>query len=214
MPSPGLWRTFVAFPLCEASRAALSREAARLARLDDRLRIVPAANLHLTLAFLGPTSQGDVPRIAEALEEAARETEQMEVRVEGLGAFPRAESARVVWAGLVETRSAGCLATLVARCRLLLSAVGQSVDDRERFHAHVTLARLDTRSPSPPLTSSLKKALTGGNLQDTYRPEVLSDLHLMISESGPDHRTRYRPLATAFLQPVTAPPEPREPPEP
>jgi 2'-5' RNA ligase len=195
-PSAVVWRTFVAFPVSDASRAALALEAARLARLDGRLRVVPAANLHLTVAFLGPTAPEDVPRIAEALEEAVRETEPIEVRIEGLGAFPRAASARIVWAGLVETRAPGRLAALARRCGLLLDAAGYRVDDAQRYHAHVTLGRLEARAPSP----ALEKGLTEARLQYTYTTEVLSDLHLMISEPGADRRTQYRPLATARLK--------------
>jgi 2'-5' RNA ligase len=197
MPSPVLWRTFVAFPVAAATRRALAGEASRLARLDPRLRVVPTENLHLTVAFLGPTSPEEVPALARAIGEAAAGAAPIEVRVSGLGAFPRVAAPRVVWAGLVETREAGRLEALVSRCRALLEAAGHASDDGDRFHAHVTLARLEAR-PS----RGLEKALTEGHLQGTYEPEFLSDLHLMISEPGPDHRTRYRPLATASLNPV------------
>jgi 2'-5' RNA ligase len=199
MPPQGLWRTFVAFPIAAASRAALAREAERLARLDPRLRVVPEDNFHVTVAFLGPTAPDAVPHIAEALEEAVRGEAAIEVRVEGVGAFPRAASPRVVWAGLVETRSPGRLAALVRNVRGLLADAGHPADDGERFHAHVTLARLDARSPSPALPPLLERCLTEGHLQDTYSPEVLSDLLLMISEPHAN-RTRYRPLAGARLE--------------
>jgi 2'-5' RNA ligase len=40
--------------------------------LRDHGRIVPRANLHITLAFLGARPAGDLPAVVEALREAAR----------------------------------------------------------------------------------------------------------------------------------------------
>jgi 2'-5' RNA ligase len=198
------WRTFVAFPIAEATRAALARETARLGRAEPRLRLVPADNFHLTLAFLGATPPEDVPRVAEALAEVARSTPALRVRVEGLGAFPGPGTPRVVWAGMTEVDPTprGALEDVARRCREALEAAGRRVDRGERFHAHVTLGRLEVRPPS----RELGKRLTAATLQSTNEPEVLSDLLLMISEPGPDRRTRYRPLATASLEPIAGGP--------
>lgn len=226
MGSQQFWRTFVAFPLSEGTCDALAREAVRIGALDDRARIVPAANMHLTVAFLGPTPPEEIPSIAKALEKAVRGTGPIDVRIDGLGAFPRPESAHVVWAGVIEEGGGDRLVRLAGRVGEALSEIGYRIEAR-RYHAHVTLARLEGRHPS----EALKIALTAGHLQDTYTSETLSDLHLMISEhasaadpprrggsrgrsgvnsgGNPESRTRYRPVATVPLedQPSESPSE-------
>ncbi len=215
--SSSFWRTFVAFPLSEGTRLALAREAERVGRLDDRARIVPAENMHVTVAFLGLTRPEDVPAIAEALEEAVRGIREIDVRIDGLGAFPRPDAPKVVWAGLVEEGGGQRLQDVAARVARALGDLGYAVEAR-RWHAHVTLARVESKSPaSKSPTEALKKILTEGHLQDTYETETLSDLHLMISErasaaqspprgardgraGSSESGSRYRPLATIPLE--------------
>jgi 2'-5' RNA ligase len=67
-------RLFVALLLPDDTVASLAAWQAR--ELPDRagLRIVPEANLHVTVAFLGGRPADDVERIARVLREAARHT--------------------------------------------------------------------------------------------------------------------------------------------
>src|SRR5437868_6702282 len=102
MPSPAgsPMRLFVAAELSPATCEGLAAEVARVARLDPRAKPVPAANLHVTLAFLGATEPERVPAIEAALCEVAAGAAAPSVVVEGLGAFPDRARPRVVWAGL------------------------------------------------------------------------------------------------------------------
>jgi RNA 2',3'-cyclic 3'-phosphodiesterase len=184
-------RLFVALAPGEGTRAALGREARRLAERDPALRPVRPESMHWTLAFLGATAASEVERIVAALAPVASARAPLPVRVGGLGAFPDLRRPRVVWAGLVEGGDA--MGALADEVRGVLRAIGERADERERFHAHVTLARVERR-PS----EATKDSLTRGALQDTYEPEMLSDLLLMVSEPTATG-TRYRPLAVLPL---------------
>ena len=197
--SPGsrILRTFVALPIEAGIRAALAEEGRRLQRLERSLRLVREENLHVTVAFLGPTVEDDVPRVAEVLTGAAAAFPRIPVRYAGLGAFPDAHRPRVVWAGVVEAEGEGVIADLASRVARGLVALGYAID-AERFHPHVTLGRLETRSVSGLLKKELATDLPPCTLQTTYGSETLSDLTLMLSEHG-SGGTRYRPLVVVPL---------------
>jgi RNA 2',3'-cyclic 3'-phosphodiesterase len=189
-------RLFVAAEVSPASREGLAAEIARVARLDPRAKPVAAANLHLTLAFLGATDPARVPAIEAALREVAEASSAPSVVVEGLGAFPDRARPRVIWAGLRDLDAPPRTASLARAVGAALLRIGCPIDEPDRFHAHVTLARLEGRSaPAAPLKMSLEE----GTLQRTYGPQVLSDLRLMVSERT-GSTTRYRALSAFPLK--------------
>jgi len=121
-------------------------------RVAGAFRWTPAANLHLTVRFLG---QVDVP-VAETIAErvAAAEPRAFDLELAELGTFKRGAVARVVWLGL----SAG--AQEAARVADLVEAecVRDGLEpEKRRFSAHLTLARARARDgaalpelPAPP----------------------------------------------------------------
>jgi RNA 2',3'-cyclic 3'-phosphodiesterase len=187
-------RLFVALAPSEASRALLAREIRRIETADSAARPSRIENVHWTVAFLGPTLDDEIPAIEAALRVFAREVAPFSLRIAGLGSFPTGKSPRVVWAGVETGNGAARMAELARRLSVVLSAIGHPVDDAARFRPHLTLARLD----GPPRGETLKELLTTGTLQDTYSPEVLSDLLFMVSEND-GRGTRYRPLTVIPL---------------
>lgn len=124
-------RAFVAIALPEAATEALTQVQARL----PVGRIVPRANLHLTLAFLD-----DQPvQVLEALHEELAELPlaALILDLSGLGCYG-GDRPRLVFAQAVPTPALGKLR------RQVLGAVRRAgiVLPRRRFHPHVTLARV------------------------------------------------------------------------
>lgn len=187
-------RLFVALVPCDAHRARLGEEARRVAALEPAARAVRPDNVHLTLAFLGAVPAAEAETVEGALRGVAASHGPLRVRWAGLGAFPSPHRPRVVWAGVAPGEGDAAVVALARSVEAALAAVGHAVDARDRFHPHVTLARLD----GPPRRGALEKALTAGTLQSTYEPEVLSDLLLMVSEND-GRGVRYRPLASVPL---------------
>lgn len=195
-------RMFVGLRLGAAPAERLFAQARRLLGLSPSLRVVAAADLHLTLHFLGSTRAGDVRAIAEALRRVSAGHAPLRVRYRGLGAFPSPARARVVWADVEALKGDS-----VARWAALAHQVGQALAPFGRppegrpFHPHVTLGRLHGRP-----TETLRAALCGP--AEGFGEEILSELKLIVSQPGrrPYH---YIDLTTVPLGPIGTPPEPQ-----
>lgn len=132
------WRCFVGVPIGEPLRGQLRAAAEPLratvsAEADD-LRWIDATAWHLTLAFLGPTQQEEVPSVIEALGRVASDHAPFAIPTGGLGAFPSRREVRILWFGLADRSRR--LAELAVAVR---TAVG--CETASPFRAHLTLAR-------------------------------------------------------------------------
>lgn len=130
------WRCFVAVPLDDGLRSALSTAAAtwRHQPPADELRWAEPDAWHLTLAFLGPVDADAVPSLAAAIDDVIGAHGPSEVPTGRLGAFHRPGSARVLWYGVADQD--GSLAALAAD---LATALGLA--PAEPYRPHITLAR-------------------------------------------------------------------------
>lgn len=146
-------------------------------------RWVPAENLHVTVSFLGWVDDVQAEQVAHAMTDAVSGLQPIATCLAGLGAFPRASRARVLWAGLDDR--AGELATLAGRVHQGLAQIGFEPEARE-WRAHVTLARLrapraiDLDRPIEPLAFTIEEvALFQSMLQrpaPLYRPVAIAAL--------------------------------------
>jgi len=102
-------------------------------------RWTEGAARHITLKFLGPTPAERLTEVEACCGAVAAGGEACELRIEGLGAFPRPARATVLWAGV--TDPAGMLGRLAAGLDGAFAPMGYPAEKRP-FAAHVTLARL------------------------------------------------------------------------
>jgi 2'-5' RNA ligase len=145
---------FVAVDLDEAVR----RAAARLTRtIRDRLEEaelygvswVAPDNLHLTLRFLGEVD-ARVGADVQAAMAAPFAHPPFDLELAGVGTFPAAGAARVVWFGV--SAGADALARLHAEVEARLQPFGFLREGRP-FRVHLTVARF--RTPPPPRVRAL-----------------------------------------------------------
>ncbi len=138
-------RVFIALWPPDPVRAALARVAAELSGKSSVGRVVPEANLHLTLAFIGALEEERVAQLAPVV--ALSGDGPFSWRLDHVGAFERA---RVLWAGGQHNAS---LAALAQTMRGLLDRL-QINYDRKPFAPHVTLVRDAKKLPrgSGPIT--------------------------------------------------------------
>ena len=132
----------------EAQRQALDRYIAGCLEVAPQFRWTPAANLHLTIRFVGGVEREVVDGVVRALD--ALRPPAFDLALGDVGAFKRGSAVRVVWLGLkTGGREAEALAAQVeAEC------VGAGLAPEARpFQPHMTLARARNRdgSPLPPL---------------------------------------------------------------
>ena len=103
------------------------------------VRWVEPANYHVTLQFLGWARAAAIAAVRDQVGVALEGAGAFSVSVQGLGAFPRVEKARVLWAGVSDPR--GRLADLAGRVARATEPLG-FVPESRAFHPHVTLGRL------------------------------------------------------------------------
>jgi 2'-5' RNA ligase len=132
------WRCFVGVPIGEPlggelrnAQAALHAAASAEA---DELRWIDPPAWHLTLAFLGPTAEAEVPQLIEAMGEVASNHAPFSIPTGGLGAFPSRRDVRILWYGLADRSRR--LAELAIAVRIAVDC-----ETASPFRAHLTLAR-------------------------------------------------------------------------
>lgn len=135
-------RTFVAANLTRELQRALADVQTVLRSSQADVSWVRQENLHLTLKFLGEVAEARLPKIAEAIREAAGTASPFEIALGGIGAFPSLRGPRVVWVGM--EAGAEALTALQAEVEARLQPVGFP-RERRPFSAHLTLGRV--RSP-------------------------------------------------------------------
>jgi 2'-5' RNA ligase len=133
-------------------------------------RWVEAAQMHLTLRFIGEVDGGVFRDIKEGL--ADIEAEGFALQVKGLGVFPPRKTPRVLWAGIAPVAQ---VSGLRRRIDNVLLGLGLEPEGR-KFSPHITLARLQ----DTPL-ARLGRFLAGNGLFVTEEFPV-SEFHLYSSQ--------------------------------
>jgi RNA 2',3'-cyclic 3'-phosphodiesterase len=152
---PRTTRTFIALPLPGAVRSKLETLQKTLTPEAAGARWVDRAAFHLTLAFLGDVGDADLNAVCLAVAESVRDHARFSLRARGLGTFPDPSRPRVLWAGI-----GGDLDALASVQRAVFEAAAAAGyrPPEERFHPHVTLARLKPgRGPVADLSAIVQR---------------------------------------------------------
>ncbi len=133
-------RLFVAVEIPARHKQVLGGIAERLKDTWPRARWVRPENRHVTLKFLGWTTNDRVPAIAAGVREVAASHVASELRMTSLGGFPSNRRLRVLWVGLDDP--AGLLGALAVDLENAFEKLGWVPENRP-FRPHLTLARFD-----------------------------------------------------------------------
>lgn len=149
-------RAFIALELPGGLQKSISLVIERLQATAGKsaVRWVPAANIHLTLKFLGEVAPSGVALIEEALKAEAGLHCGFKIEVGGLDAFPNSKRPRVVWLGVDAPPD---LASLQRAIDSATSRLGYDSETRP-FSPHLTLGRV-RENASPAHIASLTAAL-------------------------------------------------------
>jgi 2'-5' RNA ligase len=148
-------------------------------------RWTPAANLHLTVRFVGSVDRGLIEGVADRLQQMWPPGFDLELG--DVGTFKRGRLARVVWLGL---RSRSDAPVRLAR-QVDAECVAAGLEGEKRpFRAHLTLARARSREGAslPPLPEPPR-----------LQPWRASQLVLFASHLSPKGSV-YEPLRTLLLE--------------
>jgi len=150
------------------------------------LRLVRAAQMHLTLVFAGEIGDAQVPAVVAAMT-ADLPMLSFEIEFASCGVFPQHGPARVLWLGV--RRGAGETASLFEMVSERLVAVGVP-RERRPFTPHLTLGRWRDGAPRDP--GALLPEIGAVAVQ---RVSAVTLFHSRLLPHGPEHR----PLARTRL---------------
>jgi 2'-5' RNA ligase len=145
-------RAFFALELAPPARAAASALARRLRERPggDAVRWVRAANLHVTLRFLGEIARERVGELVAGVAAEAAPIAPLRLRLAAARLFPSARRPRVVALGIEPEAPLLALAAAVERG---VRSAGFAPDAR-RFRPHLTLGRIPPRADFPRVTAA------------------------------------------------------------
>ncbi len=170
-------RIFVAvFPPPEVVKEALA--AARLPP-DDRIRWTRPENVHLTLKFLGDVREELLDDIRAVLEEVCASHAPFKVALAGLGAFPSARRARILWASVGE--GSGRLRSLATGLDTGLTSSGFE-HERRPYTPHLTLGRVRGNPAS--------LQLTPGSIDSKFMIGSIELVESMLTPEGSVYKTQ------------------------
>jgi 2'-5' RNA ligase len=115
---------------------------------------VEPKNIHLTLKFLGEISDKQLEQISGVIEAAAKNYAPFPANIASLGAFPRVESARVIWAGI--DKGDAQIKSIAEVIEKSCEKLGFAPEDRE-FSSHITLGRTKSSLNRKELVESLSR---------------------------------------------------------
>jgi 2'-5' RNA ligase len=135
-------RSFVAVPLPQDVRARV------FAAMGEMARALPGVkwsrkieNLHVTIKFLGPVEEAKLAAFGGALGESLAGLPRFEIDVRGMGAFPSARRANVLWAGIAEDAGRSRLGAVAAIVEETAARLGIGEPSNRPFRGHVTVGR-------------------------------------------------------------------------
>ncbi len=132
-------RTFIAVDVPKEIKMELDKLIASLKSYGPEVRWVRAANLHVTLRFLGDIPQESVPMLAKEIEKNIAGFGQFDISLSGLGGFPNLKRPRVIWVGTgVGEDKIVKLAELVEKSCI---DAGFGKSDKQ-FSSHLTIGRI------------------------------------------------------------------------
>jgi 2'-5' RNA ligase len=171
-------RTFIALEMNEAVQRHLSGVIRQVASVLPGIRWVDPAGIHLTLAFLGELTDGELGGVKHAVASAARQSQPFTYRLSHLGAFGPPRQPRTIWMGIEEP--SGRLQDLHRVLNQELAQRNFAVDKRP-FAPHLTLARI--KAPLPPEELQQLQFILTGPQQDLITHEDYQVGHINVMKS-------------------------------
>lgn len=132
-------RTFIAVDLPQEIKQKIDAVSSSLRKYGGLVSWVRAANLHMTLKFLGEIDDDSLPDLKRVLEERISPLSRFQFSLKELGAFPDFRKPRVIWIGV--DSGVKELTELAMRVDEATHSLGFEKDDRP-FSAHLTIARV------------------------------------------------------------------------
>ncbi len=132
-------RAFIAVDLPAAVRQEVGSLQSELRTSGADIKWVGVENLHLTLKFLGDIEENQVQTLTEALHPIMGTTALFALQLEGVGAFPKMTSPRVLWVGVTDGQQE--TVRLAQTVEQTCTQLGFPSEDKP-FSPHLTIGRV------------------------------------------------------------------------
>lgn len=133
-------RTFLAISIpCGTEFPALVEKLKKNLQHEKYINYVKTNQIHLTLKFVGDTSEEDVPTIIEACQKVAKNHQPFSMDFNRTGLFGSNRVPRVLWLGMTEQSKA--LSDLEVDILNAFDKIGY-LRDRQNFVPHLTICRI------------------------------------------------------------------------
>ncbi len=167
-------RCFVAIEIPDRIQVILSEIQAEFHQRIKKASWTRSKNFHLTLKFLGNVEKSSIKEINSTLARITACHESFCINIGGIGTFPNLYRPRVLWVGLIQ--GANETATLANSINRELEKLGFPNDNR--FHPHLTLARLKESVNLKTYTESFKKfeTIAGTSMNVNHLTLIKSEL--------------------------------------
>jgi 2'-5' RNA ligase len=180
-------RTFIAIELPGAILDLLKTVQGRLKSEHLDFKWVQPENIHLTLRFLGDISPEMVPKIENAMEQAAKGVAPFTLLPKGLGAFPGLHRPRVLWMGVGGDTDQ--LQKLYRSLTNQLEIAGLEKETRP-YAGHLTLGRAKDRIDPVKFIDCVKKHRDFGSAAFAVREMIM--IKSTLQPAGPVYEKMFR----------------------
>ncbi|MBC8174508.1 MAG: RNA 2',3'-cyclic phosphodiesterase [Candidatus Marinimicrobia bacterium] len=134
-----LIRTFLAVELPQRVKSTVLNLQTTIQAKPRVVKWVKMDNIHLTLRFIGPTPEREVPRISAEVKKAIAQHNDLSLFICGTGVFPKPQRPRVLWLGT--DGEVQKLKDLVSDINSELEKLGFPAEERE-YSPHITIGRI------------------------------------------------------------------------
>lgn len=167
-------RIFSAIKISDAARAACVRHIERVRGSHPNVRIgwERSEKLHITLRFLGNTSETDLEKLRAEMTGIAAKSEPFKLALSPPGVFPSRRNPRVFWIGIDDRANA--VGPIYQRIEHACREMGYKEETRN-FTPHITIGRV-RRTGAPP-------ALVEAHLSAQIEPVEFEVSSIVIYES-------------------------------
>ena len=148
----------------------------------EEIRWIDSNNLHLTLRFLGETTQTQVAEITKMLESISKQFQPFQIELKGLSVFKKKIRPRVLF---VSIENVLVLQQLAAEILEMSKALGFKVEENT-FNPHLTLGRIKFIQNKTEFYSLVNK-FSDTKFQQVFVSEVIFYQSILGSE-GPTYK--------------------------
>ncbi|MDD2927886.1 MAG: RNA 2',3'-cyclic phosphodiesterase [Candidatus Omnitrophica bacterium] len=160
-------RTFIAVELPQEVKNKLAGLQELLKQSGADVKWIKPENIHLTLKFLGEIDEDKSAQVIRAIEDTARKSKQFRINLGSLGAFPKIELPRALWAGVDKGNKE--ITELAKELEEKIEKLGIPREER-RFSSHITIGRVKSPLHKDKLAKVLKELedyFSGKNIEFT-----------------------------------------------